>query len=105
MRRRFYASNAERQKAYRARITTGQSAPSPPPPTRPRRGPSRPARLTRLLSEVQDLLFEYERWLESLPDTLKETDQGTRLAETCEQLTAVADLLAEVDPPKGFGRD
>jgi len=43
--------------------------------------------------------------LESLPDTLQDSDQGAKLADVIEQLGAVVEILSELDPPKGFGRD
>lgn len=48
---------------------------------------------------------EYERWLESLPESLQEGDQAARLTETIDQLASVLDILSDIDPPKGFGRD
>jgi hypothetical protein len=45
---------------------------------------------------------EYVAWLDSLPDSLRATPTG-------ESLQAIADLdldaLAEIDPPRGYGRD
>lgn len=106
-RKRLYVTNADRQKAYRERLAAGRRVPSPPPSLGKRqpRPPSRPARLARLSVELQALAGEYEDWLEALPESLKETDQAARLSETVEQLAAAAELLADVDPPRGFGRD
>lgn len=103
-RARVYASDADRQRAYRARLGAGRPQAAPAAAT-PRRPPSRPSRLTRLAADIQALALEYERWLAALPDSLSETEQAARLTETVEQLTAAAELLVDVEPPKGFGRD
>jgi len=54
---------------------------------------------------VRALQAEYEAWLDALPETLAQGDQAGMLQATIEQLEAAADLLAEVEPPRGFGRD
>ena len=36
---------------------------------------------------------------------LEGTAHAEKLADTIEKLEAVADLLADIDPPLGFGRD
>jgi hypothetical protein len=61
--------------------------------------------LAAVESEVTGLLQEYESWLEALPPSLADGEQATKLAETIEQLAGVSDLLAEIVPPRGFGRD
>ncbi|MGI5845533.1 MAG: hypothetical protein ACOX9B_15375 [Candidatus Xenobium sp.] len=104
-RSRIYASAAERQRAYRRRLAAGQAAPAPPPESRPRRQPSRPARLAAVRSAVVQLFDEYENWLAAVPESLQESGQAQRLAETIDQLAAVVDLLCDIDPPRGFGRD
>lgn len=101
---RLYASAADRQAAYRLRLAD-QSGAVPHEPSKPRRPPSRPARLAQLLRAAEDLLHEYEAWLESLPEALQEGDQGERLGEAIEQLDTVVGLLSEITPPKGYGRD
>ena len=101
---KLYASAADRQAAYRLRIAD-QGGAAPTVPSKPRQRPSRPARLALLQRETQDLQHEYEAWLTSLPEALHDGDQGERLAETIEQLGAVADLLSEITPPRGYGRD
>lgn len=98
---RTYATAAERQRAYRARLATQQ----PPAPPRLSRPPSRPARIAALEASVRALQAEYEAWLDALPETLAQGDQAGMLQATIEQLEAAADLLAEVEPPRGFGRD
>lgn len=88
-------------------LTMRQAGPPPPahPPEASPRAPSRPQRLAALTDEAQSLLAEYEEWLEALPESLKEGEVANRLREVVEQLTGVADQLADIDPPKGFGRD
>lgn len=101
---RIHASNAARQRAYRRRTATIREAPQAPP-SPPRRATSRPARLAVLRIEAEALRQEDQGWLDSLPDSLQDGDQGARLAETIEQLGLVVDTLSEINPPRGFGRD
>jgi hypothetical protein len=101
-RNRKYSTPAERQRAYRLRVAG--RAPEPVPERR-RRPPSRPARLAVLQGAVEALREEYQAWLDSLPDSLHDSDQAARLAETIDQLETVRDLLDDVQPPLGFGRD
>lgn len=113
-RSRIYASAAERQRAYRQRLAT-KYAGTPPQPAGPgpsaggesrrRRQPSRPARLTAVRSAVVQLFDEYEDWLASVPESLQDSEQAQRLTETIDQLATVIDLLSDIDPPRGFGRD
>ena len=105
---RSYESDAERQKAYRERVAaTLQSgvATASRPPQPKRRPPTRPARLAQCISVLQTMVTEYEGWLEATPDPLQETPLAEKLAETIQQLQDAIDLLTDVDPPKGFGRD
>jgi len=103
----LYASTADRQKAYRERLAARWSGTLAvqPLPAKPKRPPSRPARLNQLLKDVQALAAEYEDWLAALPEQLQESALADKLSETIEQLNEAADLLRDVDPPKGFGRD
>ena len=103
-RKRIYSTPADRQRAYRMRVATGQGAPVRPP-SRPGRPPSRPARLAALQNSLQVLTDEYQNWLDSLPDSLQDSGQGDRLRETIEHLQEAADLLDEIQLPRGFGRD
>ena len=94
-------SNAERQARYRARHIQ-----QPPKVViRTRRPVDRRSRLQRWDDATNELLgiqAECVNWLEALPDSLR----GTAMAEALE---AIADLdltaLAEVKPPRGYGRD
>jgi hypothetical protein len=106
-RNRLYTSNAERQKAYRERLAaTHPAAPTIPAISLKRkRPPSRPERLALVLTEVQALAAEYEEWLEALPEQFQEGTLADKLSDTVEKLNGAADLLSEVDVPKGFGRD
>lgn len=102
-RNRVYASDAERQQAYRDRRATIPRISTPP--IRRRRQPSRPSRLIALCAGAEQLQCEYQVWLESLPEALQEGDQAARLTEAIEALETVVDLLSQIEPPRGFGRD
>lgn len=106
-RSRLYATDADRQRAYRQRLADGRPAGTEPPPTPTshKRLPSRPARLARLVDDVQKLTKEYQNWLDALPDALQDTPVGEKLAGTLELLNTALELLSDIDPPKGFGRD
>jgi hypothetical protein len=104
MRPRIYPTAAERQKAYRDRKTERPTT-TDPPPRKPRRPPSRPARLAALTEALRSLQAEYEGWLEALPESLANSDLAERLQAAVKQLDAAADLLGEIDLPRGFGRD
>jgi len=82
-----------------ASIQTGQ------PKAHKSRQPSRPARLAAIEKQLRELIEEYENWLESLPESLSESQSADLLAETIDQLTEAADSIAEISLPKGFGRD
>lgn len=106
-RQRVYANDTERQRAWRARLkaqAAGQMM-TPPLPTKVQRPLSRPKRLTALLAALAALQGDYEHWLAVLPESFAESQLAERLRETIDQFQAAADLLAEIDPPIGFGRD
>lgn len=103
-RNRIHASAAERQRAYRERLTR-QAEPVPSPSPRRPRLPSRPARLLTAIDLVFTLQTEYEAWRERLPESLADSEQAARLDETVDLLQQAADLLDAIDPPRGFGRD
>lgn len=93
-------SNAERQARYRARQASKGS-----PISRYRQPADRRSRPQRWRDAVADLLAlqtEYAAWLDVLPDSL----HGSATAEA---LQAIADLdldaLADIEPPRGYGRD
>ena len=93
-------SNAERQARFRARkaeqvgITIRYRRPAD------RR--SRPQRWNDAVAELLGLQAEYTAWADALPNTLRDT-------ATAEALQAIVDLdlsdLAELEPPRGYGRD
>ena len=102
---KLYATHAERQRAYHQRQIATQGRPPAPAPPKKQRPLSRPARLRAVLSEVETLQQEYQEWLDAIPDSLQESEQAARLAEVVEQLEAIATQLADVNPPRGFGKD
>lgn len=94
-------SNAERQARHRARLLDQ----APKLVIRYRRPADRRSRAQRWCDAVAELVTlqpEYVAWLDALPDSLRATPTG-------EALQAIADLdldaLAEIDPPRGYGRD
>jgi hypothetical protein len=103
-RKRLYSDSAERQRAHRARLRDSLNSPVLPPIRQPRKR-SRPARLAAVEDEIRCLLDEYQDWLDRLPDSLQESGQAQNLADTIESLSSAADLLAELTPPRGFGKD
>ena len=94
-------SNAERQARYRAYHLKQ-------PPTvvirmrRPVDRRSRPQRWDDATNVLLGIQIECVDWLTALPDSLRGTPMG-------EALEAIADLdlsvLAEIRPPRGYGRD
>jgi hypothetical protein len=97
----YALSNAERQARHRVRLQTSQ-----PTVVIKRRKPvdrrSRPQRWTDALAEMLAIQVECAAWFDALPDSLR--DSATAAA-----LEAIIDLdldaLAEVEPPRGYGRD
>ena len=63
---------------------------------------SRPQRWHDAVAELIALQNEYAQWFEALPEPLRDTPTG-------EALQAIVDLdlaeLADLDTPRGFGRD
>jgi len=94
-------SNAERQARWRAKHQTS----APPVAIRTRRHVDRRSRAQRWRDAVGELLAiqsDCADWLDGLPDALRET-------ATAEALQVIVDLdldtIAEVEPPRGYGRD
>jgi len=94
-------SSAERQARPRARLHDQV----PKPVIRYRRPADRRSRAQGWCDAVAALVTlqpEHVAWLDSLPDSLRTTPTG-------EALQAIADLdldaLAEIEPPRGYGRD
>lgn len=105
-RERVHGSAAERQKAYRARLAArNQLSSIPPEPRKVPRKLSRPALLQTALDTVLALQMEYEHWRSRLPDFQEGTEQQAKLDDTIDSLEQAAEILANIDPPKGYGRD
>ena len=63
---------------------------------------SRPRRWHDAVAELVELQVTYAAWLEALPDTL----QGTATAEALQAIVDLdLDMLAAIEPPRGYGRD
>lgn len=94
-------SNAERQARYRVRDLT-QPVPLIIRPRRPTDRRSRPQRWHDAVGTLLTLQAEYVDWLAALPDTL-------HASPTAEALNTIVDLdltsLADIEPPRGYGRD
>lgn len=106
MSHRIYASNAERQRAFRARQLGSTAAVVPPrsPPLPPKgrkvpANPSRPARIQVLLAEVRQLSSEYQGWLDRLPSNLAEGQVAAQLEEVVAQLDEACAILEAINPP------
>ncbi len=93
-------SNAERQARYRAR--QAEQTGSIIRYRRPADRRTRPQRWHDAVAELLALQAEYAAWADALPEALRET-------ATAETLQAIVELdltdLADVDPPRGYGRD
>ena len=70
-----------------------------PPPRRPTQ---RPQRWQDAVAELLALQEDYQGWLDALPESLAD-------GATAEALRTICDLdlseLANIEPPRGFGRD
>jgi hypothetical protein len=94
-------SNAERQARHRARLQALQ-----PRVVVKHRKPvdrrSRPRRWDDALAEMLAVQAECAAWFDALPESLRES-------ATAVALQAIIDLdldaLAEIEPPRGYGRD
>ena len=97
----YTLSNAERQARHRTRLQTSQ-----PPVVIKHRKPvdrrSRPRRWNDALAEMLAIQADCVAWFDALPDSLR--DNATAIA-----LQSIVDLdldaLAEIEPPRGYGRD
>ena len=93
-------SNAERQARYRAR--QAEQAGATIRYRRPADRRTRPQRWRDAVAELIALQADYVAWADALPDALRETATG-------EALQAIVDLdltdLADIEPPRGYGRD
>ena len=63
---------------------------------------TRPQRWHDAVAELLTLQAEYAGWCDALPDSLRDS-------ATAEALQAIVeldlDVLADIEPPRGFGRD
>ena len=93
-------TNAERQARYRAR--RAEQAGSTIRYRRPVDRRTRPQRWHDAVTELLALQADYAAWADAPPDALRETP-------TAEALQAIVDLdlteLADIEPPRGYGRD
>jgi hypothetical protein len=87
-------SNAARQRRYRRRQKALRR--------QAQRPQSRAARWYAAVAVLQTLQGEYEQWLENLPDPLRESAVAQKLEEIC---NLDLEALADVDLPRGWGRD
>jgi hypothetical protein len=99
------AADPRRQPGDQGGYPAGGLAPPPPEQPRTRRPADRRSRPQRWRDAVVELLAlqaEYAKWLAALPDSLSDSP-------TAEALEAIADLdlteLADIEPPRGYGRD
>ncbi len=103
MQRKIYDSPAARQRAYRQRLKariTGLER----PPSRSERKHTRPQRLADAQGELEALADEYQHWLDGRPANMEDGDLAGRLRETIDLLQEAIGIVAQVDPPSGFGR-
>ncbi len=107
-RKRIHTDAAERQRAYRERLEQPKATPARRRQVSARTTAarlSRPKRLVALADAAEELHYEFEAWLESMPAALESSAQYERLRATVDQLAIVVDVLGEVEPPRGYGRD
>lgn len=94
-------SNAERQARHRARRDAEQAAPVIRY-RRPADRRSRPQRWHDAVRELLTLQADYTAWAAALPEALQDMATG-------QVLQAIVDLdlaeLAEIELPRGYGRD
>jgi hypothetical protein len=95
-------SNAERQARYRARRKAQE-----PKAATIRRRPlidrrSRPQRWRDAVVELLALQAEYAAWYDALPESLLDTATAEALQEI---IDLDLDSVADIEPPRGFGRD
>ena len=96
---RMYENGADKQRAYRDRLRERGLVVAGPRPANPK-PPSRPARLVAIETELRALAAEYQRWQDTLPANLAESQQAEQLAEITETLEAIADDVADLEPPR-----
>jgi hypothetical protein len=87
-------TNAARQRRYRRRQKALRR--------QAQRPQSRAERWYAAVEVLQTLQGEYEQWLENLPDSWRESPVAQKLEEVC---NLDLEPLANVDLPRGWGRD
>ena len=96
-------SEAERSRAYRARLKAAGRAPKLryrwPADRR-----TKPQRWQDAVETLADLLDDYQAWRDSLPASSADSAIADRLDELL-HLRDLVDQLAAAELPKGFGRD
>jgi hypothetical protein len=94
-------SDAERQARYRAHRQAERDSPLIRY-RRPADRRTRPQRWHDAVAELLALQAEYAAWCDALPDSLRDS-------ATAEALQAIVeldlDVLDDIKPPRGFGRD
>jgi hypothetical protein len=93
-------SNAERQARWRAQRREAQP-PVAHKPTRPARR-SRAKRWNDALAEMRAVQAECAAWFDALPESLRDSPAASALQE---MIDLDLDAIAQVQPPKGYGRD
>lgn len=104
MRPRLHTSNADKQRAYRARQRQREAPPmaaqSESPVVKEERRPTRPARIAGLVNAIDELAHEYRTWREAIPPNLASGPLAEQLDETIGRLEGALELLAEIEPPR-----
>lgn len=96
-------SNAERQRRFRARRKANQPVRCY---RRPKNQPSRPTQWREAVQTLARLCQEYAEWRDALPEALRNSPTGETLEDFCALVETVDwDSLADIDLPRGFGRD
>ena len=112
-RKRQYGSAAERLAAWRERqkkageenVEVVASAPASAPGIKAKRKVSKPARLRTIEAEAQALMDELQSWRDNLPESLQDGSVADKLDAAIEGCQLLVDTAAEIDLPKGYGRD
>jgi hypothetical protein len=93
-RKRIYANDAERQRAYRSREALSKPIPAPPI----RQGPEdlEASRVAEIEKSVRDLIADCRVWLNELPGSIRASSHADSMANTLKMLDVGAELLAEI---------
>jgi hypothetical protein len=91
-------TNAERQARYRLRVSRPPLTIKPPRPARR----SRAKRWNDALAEMLAVQAECATWFEALPESLRDGATATALQDI---IDLDLDVIAAVQPPRGYGRD